>query len=94
LNLKAIVSGYIYKNEKSEKDIEILTQVDNDENDTEAFCGIADALLDKIDTGDREDYYYMAIVEAKLVTHRGIDYTEYDTEYYVNEIKSIEDISA
>lgn len=94
MKLKAIVSAHIYIDEKYGKDIEILDQVDNDENGTDAFCDITNALLDIIDIGDSKDYYFMAIVEAEFVVHQGFDYTEYDTEYYVKEIKSIDDINA
>jgi hypothetical protein len=94
MDFKAVVSGHIYQDEKFGKDIEILTQIDNDENCTDAFCDITNALLDEIDTGDSEDYYFIAIVEAEFVVHQGFDYTEYDTEYYVKEIKSIEDLAS
>lgn len=92
MKLYAIVTAHIYEDEENDKDIEILTQIDNDINGSDAFCDITNALLDEIDTEGSEDYYFMAIVEAEFIVSRGWDYTEYDVEYYVKEIKNIEDI--
>lgn len=92
MGYKAIVSAHIYLDDEGKKDIEILSQIDND--DCEMFEGIRHSLLDMIEIGDSEDYYFMAIVQAETVVHRGFDYTEYDVEHYVKEIKSIEDINA
>lgn len=92
MKYKAIVSAHIYIDGTYGKDIEILEQVDNDDQYTEIFDDMTNALLDEIDIGDSEDYYFMAIVEAEFVVQRGWDYTEYDVEYYIREIKRIEDI--
>lgn len=87
---KALVSAHIYLDDNGKKEIEILDQIDND--DSEMFEGIQCSLLDNIDIGDSADYYFMAIVTAEIVVHRGFDYTEHDVEHYVKEIKTIEDI--
>lgn len=86
---KALVSAHIYQDEKYGKDIEILTQIDDDENSTDVFCDITNALMDEIDTRGSDDYYFMAMVEAEFVELRGMDYVEYDIEYGVTEIQTV-----
>lgn len=90
MSYKAIVSAHIYLDDNGKKDIEVLSQVDND--DSEMFEGINDSLLENIDIGDSDDYYFMAIVEAETVRSVGFDYVEYDVEHTVREIKNIDDI--
>jgi hypothetical protein len=92
LDFKAIVSGHIWVDEDGDKDIEILTQIDNDEKGTDIFCDIDHALIDSIETGDSDDYYFIAVIESefeKTVTYEGVDY---DVNHYVKEIKTIDDI--
>lgn len=94
MKYKALVSGHIYKDEKYGKDIEILSQVDTEVGYTGIFDDISKALMDEIETGKSEDYYFMAIVEGEFVTSQGFDYTEHDIEYHVTEIKNLSDITA
>ena len=90
---KAIVSGCMYMHTVYGKDVEILSQVDNDDH-TDIFCDITNALMDEINIPDGEDeYYFMAIVESEHVVHEHWEGREYDIEYYVTEIKSIADLN-
>lgn len=90
---KAIVSGHIWIDDDGDKEIEILTQIDNDKKGTDIFCDIDHALIDNIETGDSEDYYFIAIVESKFTSYQTWEGMEYDTEHYVKEIKTINDIN-
>ncbi len=87
----AIVSGHIYLDEDGDKDIEILTQVDNDDKCTEIFCDIDHALLDSIEIGDSEDYYFIAVIESEFEQTETWEGTEYDVNHYVKEIKTVND---
>lgn len=89
---KAIVSAHIYLDDKGQKDIEILSQVDNDEKGTGIFDDINHDLLVEIDIGDSEDYYFMAIVQSEFVKYENWEVTEYSVEHNITEIKSICDI--
>lgn len=89
---KAIVSGHIWIDEKEEKDIEILNQVDDDFEVTEIFCDIDLALLDNIKTGDSKDYYFIALVKSQFVEYKYWEGSEWEAEHEVIEIKSIDDI--
>ncbi|GIN74012.1 hypothetical protein J14TS2_44870 [Bacillus sp. J14TS2] len=89
---KAIVSAHIWLDDDGHKDIEILTQVDNDDDIGDIFCDIDHALLDNIDVGDSTDYYFMAIVESEFVRTETLEGVEYDVEHSVSEINSVTDI--
>lgn len=90
---KAIVSGHIFLDENDAKDLEILTLVHNDDKGTEIFCDIDDALIDNIDIGTSEDYYFIAVIESKFTKYDTWEGTEYDTEHHVKEIKTVNDLS-
>jgi hypothetical protein len=66
--------------------------VHNDEKYTDIFCDVDYALLDQIDIGDSDDYYFIAIVESEFIKYNTLEGTEYDVEHYVKEIKSVEEI--
>ena len=92
MKYKAVVSGHIYLDEKGNKDIELLTQCDNDKG-ADTFCDIDHALIDEIDIGDSEDYYFNAIIESEWVESYHPEYgLEYEVEHEVIEIKSPNDI--
>lgn len=95
MEYKAIVSGHIYLDENGKKDIELLTRVDNDDNDTDIFCDIDHALIDNIETGNDDDYYFVAIVKSEWVSSYHPEYgTEWEVEHEVIEIKKTDDITA
>lgn len=91
MEFKALVSAHIWIEGNGEKDIEILTQIDNDEKATDIFCDIDHALLSDIEIGDSSDYYFIAIVESEFSRHDYSEGIEYEVEHYVKEIKSIND---
>jgi len=91
MEFKAIVSGHIYLDEKGEKDIEILTQVDNDHKGTEIFCDLDHTLIDNIKTGKSEDYYFLAIIESEFERTNTFEGIEYDVNHCVKEIKEVSD---
>lgn len=99
MKYKAFVSAHIYLHE-GEKDIEILSQVDNDEKHTGIFDDIDHALLEQIEVDFEEDfsqcetksYFFMAIIESEFVKQEYWEGVEYDVEHTVNEIKKLEDI--
>lgn len=93
MEYKAVVSGHIWIDEDGDKDIEILTQIDNYEKGTDIFCDIDHALIDNIETGDSDDYYFIAVIESKFEKTHTFEGVEYDTEHYVKEIKTITDLS-
>jgi hypothetical protein len=93
MEYKAIVSGHIWIDDDGDKGIEILTQIDNDDKGTEIFCDIDHALIDNIETDESDDYYFIAIVESKFTKYHTWEGTEYDTEHYVREIKTINDLN-
>lgn len=90
---KALVSGHIWLDNDGDKEIEILTQVDNDDKGTDIFCDIDHALKYQIDTGESLDYYFNAIIESKFIKTETFEGIEYDVEHVVTEIKSINDIN-
>lgn len=94
MEYKAIVSGHIYLDEVGDKDIEILTQVDNGDEGTVIFCDIEHALIDSIETGDSEDYYFIAIIESEFERTETFEGIEYDVNHYVKEIKTVSDLTA
>lgn len=94
MKYKAIISAHIYLDEKGNKDIETLSFIHNDKEYTGVFDDIDHALMEEIDIGDSEDYYFMAIVESEFVEHRNWEGSEWDVEQEVTEINSIEDIKA
>jgi hypothetical protein len=89
---KAIVSGHIWVDDDGKKDIEILTQVDNDDKPTDIFCDIDHALIDNIDIGNSDDYYFMAIVKSEFVKYDYLEGLEWDAEHEVIEIKTVDDL--
>lgn len=93
MNYKAIVSGHIWLDDNGKEDIEILTQIDNDEKRTDIFCDIDHSLLEQIDIGGSGDYYFIAIVESEFVKYEHWEGIEYDVEHVVTEIKKIQDIA-
>ena len=93
MEYKAIVSGHIWIDEDGDKEIEIFTKITNDEQGTDIFCDIDHALLEDIETGDDEDYYFMAVIEAEFERTTTFDGTEYDVNLFVKEIKSISDLN-
>jgi hypothetical protein len=92
VEFKAIVSGHIWIDQAGDKEIEILTQIDNDHEGTDIFCDIDHALIDDIETGDSEDYYFIAVIESEFVKQEYWDCTEYDVEHHVKEIKAVNDL--
>lgn len=94
MKYKAIVSGHIWLDEDGDKDIEILTQIDNDVECTEIFCDIDHALIDNIEMGDSEDYYFIAVIESEFEKTETYYDTEYDVNHYVKEIKTVSDLTA
>ena len=88
----AIVSGHIYTDEAGDKDIEILTQVDNDNGYTDIFCDIDHALIDNIDTGNSDDYYFIAVIESAFERTVAFEGVEYDAAHSIKEIKTIGDL--
>lgn len=93
-DFKAIVSAHIYLNDKGHEEIEILTQIDNDELRTDIFCDIEDALLEQIDIGGSTDWYFIAIVNSKFIKEDSYwDGIQYDVEHEVTEINKVEDIN-
>jgi len=93
MTFKAIVSGHIYIDENGDKDIEIFDRVDNDNEHTDIFCDIDHALLEQIETGDKKDHFFMAIVKSEFVKCEYWEGTEWETEHDVIEIKNLNDIS-
>ncbi|PAD70596.1 hypothetical protein CHH83_01995 [Bacillus sp. 7586-K] len=91
MKYKAIVSAHIWIDEDGDKDIEILTQIDNDDKGTDIFCDIDHALIDNIETGDSDDYYFIAIIESKFERTETLEGIEYDAEHDITEIKKVED---
>lgn len=94
MKYKAIVSGHIYHDEDGDKDIEILTQVNNDDKFTEIFCDIDHALIDNIETGNSDDYYFIALIESEFERTETFEGVEYDVNHYVKEIKTVSDFTA
>ena len=92
MKYKAIVSGFIYLDEDGDKDIEVFTQVDNDDEGTEIFCDIDHALIENIETNDGEDNYFIAVVESTFTSSENLEGTDYDIEHDVKEITSISDL--
>ena len=86
---KAIVTGHIWINEDGDKEIEILSQIDNDDKGTDIFCDIDHALIDNIETGDSEDYYFIAVIESEFERTETFEGVEFDTNHYVKEIKPV-----
>lgn len=92
LKNKAIVSGHIWTDEKGVKEIEILTMVANDENRADIFSEIDHTLIDNVEIGDSDDYYFIAIIESELTKYSTWEGTEYDVDYVVKEIKDPSDL--
>ncbi len=93
VKFKAIVSGHIYLDEIGHEDVEILTQIDSDEMAIDIFCDIEEALLEQIDRGKSEDYYFIAIINSNFIKEESYwEGVEYDVEHEVVEIKQIENI--
>jgi hypothetical protein len=101
LKYKAIVSAHIYLDDEGDKDIEILSQVHNDEKYTGIFDDVDHALLDQIEVDFEKDfpqcetksYFFMAIVESEFIKQDYYDGAEYDVEHTVTEIKSVEGLT-
>lgn len=89
---KAIVSAHIWLDNEGDKEIEILTQVHNDCRGTGIFDDIDHALLEQIDIGESNDYYFLATVESGFIKTETFEGIEYDVDHYVTEIKAIEDL--
>jgi hypothetical protein len=102
MQYKALVSAHIFLDEKGSKDVEVFNFVHNDKKYTGIFDDIDHALLEQIEVDfinefpqcETKEHFFMAIVKADFVVHQGFDYTEYDVEYSVNEIKEFGDITA
>lgn len=90
----AIVSAHIWINDSGRKEIEILSQVDNDDNYKDIFDDIDHALLEQIEPNFKQSksYFFMAIVQSKFVKWQTIDGDEWDVEHEVTEINSIDDL--
>lgn len=92
---KAIVSAHMYLADGRNLEVEILSQIDNDDY-TDIFSDIDHALLDQIKPVLHEDnnydYYFMAIVESEFTESFNGEHTEYDVEHEVIEIKKIKDL--
>lgn len=87
----AIVSAHIWLDDNGRKNIEILSQVDNDDNYTDIFDDVDHALLIQIEPNfeQSKSYFFMAIVKSEFVKWQSLDGDEYDVEHAVTEIKSI-----
>ena len=91
----AIVSAHIYLDEDGDKDIEILTQVDNDNRTTDIFDDISHALLDQIEPKFDESgsYFFIAVVKSEFIRTEYFEGVEYDVEHDVTEINSLADFN-
>lgn len=90
---KAIVAAHIWLDDKGKKEIEVLGIVHNDKVGLDVFCDVETAILEQIDIGDSDDYYFMAVVNSELVARVYWEGTEWDAEHEVIEIKDIKDIT-
>lgn len=91
-NFTALVSAHIWVNENGNKEIELLDFVHNDHNGTDIFSEIDSILLEEINTGDKKDHFFMAIVNSEFVRYDYWEGEEWDVESEVIEIKKLDDI--
>lgn len=90
----AIVSAHIFTDENGNKDIEILDFAEDDDEGTEIFCDKDHMLLDYIDIGEKEQYFFMAHIRAWF--HSYYDYFDgyqAEVESEITELKSISDFA-
>lgn len=87
---KAIISGHIFIDDNDNKDIEILTQIDNDKECIDVFCDIDHALIDTIDIGESDDYYFIAIIKSEWIEYQSWEGSEWEVEHEVIEIKDVD----
>lgn len=91
----ATVSGRIFRNNMKEKEIEIFsifTSVDNKDIQTGLFDDINPALLENIETGLSENYYFLAIVESEIDKTESSDGMKQAINHVVTEIDNTKDI--
>ena len=88
----AIISAHIFLDEKNNKCLEVLNHIDDDREGLSMFDGYEDEVLSEIDMGESEDYFFIAMIEATPVTHYGHEYTEYDVEFKLKEVKDMQDL--
>lgn len=90
----ALVSGQIYRNDDGSTDIEILTQIDNDNGITDIFDDVDHALLEQLEPNFvlTESYFFIAFVESEFVAYNTQEGTDYVIEHDVTEIKSFKDL--
>jgi hypothetical protein len=90
----AIVSAYIFKDEKGNTEIEIFDFIHNDDNGSEIFCDIEYILRDYLEFGDKEEHYFMAHVKSWFHTyHDYFDGYQCEVESEVSELKTINDFA-
>lgn len=95
----ATVSGRIFlnnmKNNMKEKDIEIFsifTSVGNNDTQTGIFDDINFALLENIETGLNENYYFLAVVESEFEKTESSNGAKHTINHVVTEIDNTKDI--
>ncbi|AMB18778.1 hypothetical protein BH780_gp195 [Bacillus phage Eldridge] len=98
---KALVSGHIFIEPEMGSNIELFTNIDNDVKNTDIFCDIELEILSKLEyrlkdkfglLKDEGDHFFMAVVYARFTSYQGLEGTEYDVEYDIQEINRIEDL--
>lgn len=90
-NFHAVVVGYLYKDE-GDIHVEIFQQVDDDIEGTEIFCEVEDWLMESIDLGDKEQYFFTVHIKARFNSYYCY-YSGFESEvdYELKELKSLED---
>lgn len=91
---KAVVSAHMWQNESGEKEVEVFSNINNDQEFTGIFDDMEYVLRNQVDPAYDEfgDYYFIALVESQFTTHQHAEGIEYDVLHEVVAVTQFEDI--